>query len=179
MAGEATVRTAAAADLPEMDAMMGRAIPGLLKGFLTPEQVAASAEIIGLDGQLVEDGTYLVAEIDGRMAGCGGWSRRATTHGGDHTAGRDARRLDPATEAARVRAMYTDPWAARRGVGRAILAEAARRAAAEGFVRGMLVATLAGEPLYLACGWREVERWTAETSGGVGVPVLTMEKALG
>jgi GNAT superfamily N-acetyltransferase len=174
-----TIRTAAMADLEAMREVMDRAIPGLLGAFLTPEQVAASAEIMGLDVQLVEDGTYLLAEMDGRIAGCGGWSRRATTHGGDHSAGRDARRLNPATEPARVRAMYTDPWAARRGVGRAILAEAERRAASEGFGRGALVATMAGEPLYRACGWREVERWTAETSGGVGVPVLTMEKTLG
>jgi GNAT superfamily N-acetyltransferase len=174
-----TIRTATPDDLEPMRGIMRRAIPELLGTVLTPEQVAASAEIMGLDRQLVEDGTYLVAELDGRMAGCGGWSRRATTHGGDHSAGRDARLLDPRTEPARVRAMYTDPWAARRGVGRAILAEAERRAAAEGFLRAALVATLAGEPLYRACGWREVERWTAETSGGVGVPVLTMEKALG
>lgn len=173
------VRTATLGDLPAMEAIMARAIPGLLKAFLTPEQVAASAEIMGLDRQLVEDGTYLVADLDGTPVGCGGWSRRATTHGGDHSAGRDARPLDPATEPARVRAMYTDPAAARRGVGRAILAEAERRALSEGFRKGTLVSTMAGEPLYRACGWREVERWTAQTSDGVGVPVLTMEKTLG
>lgn len=157
---------------------MERAIACLMTDVLTPDQIAASAEIMGLDAQLVEDCTYVLAEIAGEIAGCGGWSRRATTHGGDQSAGRDARLLDPTAEPARVRAMYTDPDFARRGVGRAILAEAEARAAAEGFRIGTLVATLAGEPLYRATGWREVRRWEAQTST-VPVPVVTMEKSLG
>ncbi|MEO1689012.1 MAG: GNAT family N-acetyltransferase [Pseudomonadota bacterium] len=171
------LRTAEPADLPVLRQVMDRAIAQLMTDVLSPAQIAASAEIMGLDVQLIEDGTYIVAELDGAVAACGGWSRRATTHGGDHSAGRDARLLDPATEPARVRAMYADPAFARRGAGRAILAEAERRAAAEGFRLGTLVATLAGEPLYRAAGWRETARWEARTST-VPVPVLTMEKSL-
>ncbi len=88
---------------------MARAIAELQTGFLSPEQVEASKAVMGLDTQLIADGCYFLAEIDGRMAGSGGWSRRATLYGGDHSAGRDARLLDPATEPARIRAMYTDP----------------------------------------------------------------------
>ncbi len=86
---------------------------------------------MGLDTQLVRDGTYFIIESDGRVAGCGGWSWRSTLFGGDESAvKREPRALDPATEPARIRAMYTDPDFARRGVGRLILSlceEAARR----------------------------------------------------
>src|SRR5690242_17915610 len=95
---------------------MDAAIVELQRGVITPGQIEASRAIMGIDTQLVDDGTYFVVEADGELAGCGGWSRRATLYGGDHTAGRDARLLDPATEPARVRAMYTAPAFARRGV---------------------------------------------------------------
>jgi GNAT superfamily N-acetyltransferase len=105
-------------------------------GFLTPEQIAASRMIMGLDTQLIEDGTYYVATVGGELAGCGGWSRRNTLYGGDHSPGRDAALLDPARDAARIRAMYTHPAFARRGVGRLILAVCERAAVAAGFGGG-------------------------------------------
>ncbi len=104
-----------------MRALMQRAIADLLKPFLPPEAVSASFEIMGLDTQLIADGTYFAVEEASVIVGCGGWSRRTTLFGGDHTAGRDAALLDPRTDAARVRAMYTHPDHARRGVGRVIL----------------------------------------------------------
>jgi GNAT superfamily N-acetyltransferase len=125
-----TIRVATATDLPALTVVMDAAIEQLQVGFLSPEQIEWSCAVMGLDTQLVEDGTYFVVEEDGVIAGCGGWSRRATMYGSDHTAGRDAHLLDPASEPARVRAMYTDPRFARRGVGRLILetCEAAARA---------------------------------------------------
>ncbi len=101
-------RLAVAADIPALTALMNRAIAGLLPQFLSPAEVEASFAVMGLDSQLIADGTYFVIEEASAIAGCGGWSRRATLFGGNHTAGRDARLLDPVTEAARVRAMYTD-----------------------------------------------------------------------
>ena len=102
-------------------ALMARAIGELQRGFLSPAEIEASRAVMGLDTQLIDDGTYFVVESGGAVAGCGGWSRRATLFGGDHSAGRDAALLDPAKDAARVRAMYTAPEFARRGVGRLIL----------------------------------------------------------
>jgi GNAT superfamily N-acetyltransferase len=115
---------------------------------------------------------------NGTMAGCGGWSRRATLFGHNHTAGRDARLLDPATEAARIRAMYTAPAFIRRGVGRQILDLCEAAARQEGFRRAELGATAGGEPLYRACGYREIERMEVPTPGGVTVPITRMGKAL-
>jgi predicted N-acetyltransferase YhbS len=173
-----TIRTATEADIPALDALMNRAIETLLKPFLSPEQVEASHEVMGLDRQLIADRSYLVAEENGVIVGCGGWSRRGTLYGGDHTKGRDASLLDPTKDAARVRAMYTDPGHARRGIGRAVIDACEAEAAKHGFSRVQLVATMGGEPLYKVCGYREVERMTAMSSKGVGVPLVLMEKAL-
>jgi GNAT superfamily N-acetyltransferase len=133
----------------------GRRDRHLQQGFLSPEQIVSSRAVMGLDRQLVVDGTYFVAELDGAIAGCGGWSRRATLYGGDHSAGlREPRLLDPASEPARIRAMYTHPDFARRGVGRALLAHCEAAARDEGFAACELMGTMAGIPLYLASGYK-------------------------
>ena len=132
---------------------------------------------MGLDTQLIDDGTYFVVEANGELAGCRGWSRRATLYGGDHSPGRSAALLDPATDAARVRAMYTHPRHVRKGVGRLILSLCENAARAEGFHRVELMSTMAGIPLYKACGYAPVEPFEDDT-GGVPVPLLMMGKKL-
>ncbi len=157
---------------------MRLAIEELQRGFLSREEITASHAIMGLDTQLIEDGTYFVVEIASEIAGCGGWSRRATLYGGDHSLElREPRLLDPSNEAARVRAMYTHPAFIRRGVGRLILEASESAARAENFRRAELMATLAGEPLYRTCGYREIERISA-TVGGTDVPLVRMGKDL-
>lgn len=174
-----TSRLATEADLPALKALMDAAIAEHLKAFLDPAQVELSKSIMGLDTQLIADRTYFLVEENGRIAGCGGWSRRATLYGGDHsTSQRNAALLDIAKDAARVRAMYTHPDFKRRGVGRLILdlCEAAARDA--GFRRIELMATMSGEPLYKACGYLEIERITAASRDGVDVPGVRMGKQL-
>jgi GNAT superfamily N-acetyltransferase len=173
-----TLRVATLADVPAIRELMDRAIRELMRPFLSPAAVEASVELMGLDTQLIVDGTYFAVEEDGRIIGCGGWSRRATLFGGDHTAGRSDALLDPATDAARVRAMYTDPDHARRGIGRAILGACEVAARAEGFLSEELVATLAGEPLYRASGFAVIEAFEQMTNAGVAVPLLRMTKRL-
>jgi GNAT superfamily N-acetyltransferase len=172
-----THRIATEADIPAMMALMAAAIDELQRGFLTAEQIIASRAVMGLDTQLIADGTYFAIEAGAELAGCGGWSRRATLFGGNHTAGRDPALLDPRIDAARVRAMYTAPGLTRRGVGRLILSLCEAAAAAEGFRRVELAATLSGEPLYLACGYRPIEP-IAVAADGVKVPLIRMGKAL-
>ena len=172
-----THRLAVPADIPALTELMESAIGELQRGFLDPAQVAASRAIMGLDTQLIADGTYFVVEDGGQIAGCGGWSRRATLYGGDHSPGRDALLLDPAVDAARVRAMYTHPDFTRRGVGRLVLSLCEAAARAEGFGRVELAATLAGEPLYAACGYAAIERFS-DGRGGVAVPLVRMAKAI-
>lgn len=171
-------RLATQSDIPRLRQLMDAAIRQLLPRFLSPEKVVASFSVMGLDTQLIADGTYFVLEHDDIIAGCGGWSRRATLFGGNHTQGRDARLLDPGHDAARVRAMYTAPDFARRGVGRQILALCEAAARAQGFRRAELGATAGGEPLYKACGYREIERMEVPTPSGVTVPITRMGKGL-
>jgi GNAT superfamily N-acetyltransferase len=170
-------RLATVEDLPALRAMMTRAIERLQDEFLSPDQVRASHKVMGLDTQLVIDGTYFLVELDGRIAGSGGWSWRATLYGGDDSiVTRAPAALDPATDAAKIRAMYTDPDFARRGIGRMVLGlcEAAARDA--GFARVEMMATMAGEPLYRACGYLPVETVFSDPIDGVQVPLLRMEK---
>ncbi|MDP1632409.1 MAG: GNAT family N-acetyltransferase [Caulobacter sp.] len=173
-----THRLAEPADVSVLTRLMDLAIGNLQRDFLDPAQIAASKQLMGLDSQLIADRTYFVIEADGEIAGCGGWSRRATLYGGDHSPGRDAHGLNPTVDAARVRAMYTPPDFVRRGVGRLILSLCEAAAKAEGFARVELAATLAGQPLYEACGYAVLER-LIDDRGGAPVPLLRMGKTIG
>jgi GNAT superfamily N-acetyltransferase len=173
-----THRIATEADIPALVALMDRAISGPLAAFLTPDQIAASRKLMGLDSQIIADRTYVIVEADGVLAGCGGWSGRITEYGGDHTPGRVPAPLTPGVDAARIRAMYTHPDFARRGVGRLIIETCEAAAAAEGFARCEMAATLAGEPLYRACGYEVIEPFDGVTSQGVAVPLKRMGKTL-
>jgi GNAT superfamily N-acetyltransferase len=170
-------RLADRADVPALRRLMNDAIVALQAPYLDTGQIESSRAIMGLDTQLIDDGTYYVIEIAGDIAGCGGWSRRATLYGGDQSPGRSPAMLDPARDAARVRAMYTSPRYVRRGVGRRILALCETAARAEGFARVELMATLAGEPLYAACGYAPIER-IVDARGGAPVPLVRMRKRL-
>jgi GNAT superfamily N-acetyltransferase len=172
------IRAATEADIPVLHPLMQASIGELQKAFLAAEAIEASREVMGIDTQLIADRTYFVVEHEGLAVGCGGWSRRATLFGGDHSAGRDAALLDPASEPARVRAMYTRPGWARRGIGRLVLQTCEAAAAAEGFSACELAGTLAGEPLYIASGYFVVERFEAPTRAGPSIPLLRMRKAL-
>jgi GNAT superfamily N-acetyltransferase len=173
------IRIATTADIPAIRDLMRRAIDTLQRDFLDEAQIAASRQVMGIDTQLIEDGTYFIAELGGVIAGCGGWSRRATLYGGDHSADlRDATLLDPAHDAARIRAMFTHPDFARRGVGAAILRACESAAFAAGFERAEMMATLAGEPLYRAAGYVMIEHTAAPPVDGTVVPLVRMGKAL-
>ena len=174
-----THRIATLDDLAALRAMMRRAIDRLQSGFLTPEQVRASHAVMGLDTQLLRDGTYFVVLDGNTIAGCGGWSFRATLYGGDASiVAREPAVLDPALDAARIRAMYTNPDYARQGIGRLVLTLCEDAAAAAGFGRAEMMATLAGEPLYHACGYRRLDAEITAVVDGVLVPLVRMGKQL-
>ena len=174
-----THRLAQIEDLEALRALMGRAISHLQTGFLSPDQVRASHKVMGLDTQLVRDQTYFMVEKDGVLAGCGGWSWRATLYGGDESVvAREPAPLDPATDAARIRAMYTDPTFARQGVGRIVMDLCEGAARAHGFRKVEMMATLSGEPLYRACGYSPIEYIQSAAIDGVRVPLIRMGKTL-
>ena len=172
-----TYRLATVDDLAVLRTLMDAAISELQKPFLDSSQIESSRTIMGLDTQLIEDHTYFIVEANSRLAGCGGWSRRATLYGGDQTPGRDAKLLDPRIEPAKVRAMYTHPLYARQGIGRLILSLCEKAARSEGFLKVELMATMSGEPLYRACGYEPIER-VEDERGGVPIPLVRMHKEL-
>lgn len=172
-----TIRIATYPDIPAMQALIALSGIELSAGFYTPEQAEAiTREVFGVDTQLVDDETYFVVEEDGRMVACGGWSKRVTPFGGDqHKRGVD-RLLDPATEAARIRAFFVHPSMARRGIGRRLLEHCAVAARAAGFSQLELTATMPGVPLYEACGFVKQEPVSLNL-GGIAVPLVRMTRA--
>jgi GNAT superfamily N-acetyltransferase len=172
-------RIATLDDLDALHTLMARSIAQNQSAFLTPAQIAASDKVMGLDTQLVRDGTYFIIESENRIAGCGGWSFRATLYGGDDSVvAREPARLDPASDAAKVRAMYTDPDFIRRGIGSRILRLCEDAAKQAGFTRAELMGTAAGVPLYLAQGYVASAEQEFARVGDVEIPLLRMEKQL-
>lgn len=170
-------RLATIGDLGALHKIAELAIAELQKPFLNPDQIGSSRKIMGIDTQLIHDGTYFLVESDCMIVGCGGWSRRATLYGGDDAPGRDAALLNPLTDSARIRAMYTDPNFARRGIGRLIIEVCENAMRAEGFRYAELMPTKAGHPLYRACGYEVVED-VIDSRGGAGVPLSRMRRTL-
>ena len=171
------LETATKADIPEIKVLMELSIRDLQKDYLTPAQVEASFAGMGLDTQLIDDETYFAVRDGEILVGCGGWSRRATLYGGNHTEGRDASLLDPSKDRARIRAMYTHPDHVRRGIGRMIIDAGEQAARAEGFTALEMAATMAGKPFYLKCGYHVESEWE-ENHGAVPVPLATMVKSI-
>ena len=165
------------ADAPSIKGLMTLSIRELQRGYLSAAQIEASFSGMGLDTQLIEDQTYFAVWDDLDLVGCGGWSRRATLYGGNHSAGRNAALLNPACDRARIRAMYTHPDHVKRGIGRMILAAGESAAEKEGFSALEMAATMAGVPFYKRCGYRVESEWT-DNNGAVPVPLSTMVKEI-
>jgi GNAT superfamily N-acetyltransferase len=172
------IRQATLSDKPALEALIARSARELSRGDYTPEQVEGALRgAFGVDTQLIVDGTYFVVEMDGRIVGCGGWSRRRTLFGGDARAGRDASELDPRVDAAKIRAFFVDPDYARRGIGRAILEHCEAQAALHGFTRFELMSTLPGVRLYRECGYVGEARITHPLGPGLVIEFVPMTKS--
>ncbi len=172
------LRIATRDDIPAIEALMSSSMAALLPKFLDEKQVERSSESMGVDTLLVDDGTYFLVYVDDTLAGCGGWSRRRTLYGGNHTSGRDDELADPATEPAKIRAMYTHPDFTRRGIGRFLLEAGENAARAEGFKSMEMGSTAPGRPLYEACGYFFIEDLSQPSEDGTVVPILRMRKEL-
>lgn len=174
------LRLATMTDIPALEELIRASVTALSAEHYTSEQITSALKhVFGVDTQLIADETYFVAEIEGALAGSGGWSKRTTLFGGDQTkADIPDSLLDPAAEAARIRAFYVHPRWSRRGVGSKILTACEDAARAAGFSRIELVATLPGEPLYAARGYEKAEAMHLETPDGESLPAFRMTKSL-
>ncbi len=174
------IRTATTVDIPSLQELIANSVRVLQAGDYTPAQIdGALGTVLGLDTQLISDSSYLVAETsEGVIAGCGGWSMRKTLFGSDHGPNREDAFLDPAVDAARIRAIFVHPDFARRGVGSLILKACEDAAADAGFRRFEMGSTLTGIPLYKLKGYTEIEMVYVPLKNGETLPVLRMSKSI-
>jgi GNAT superfamily N-acetyltransferase len=174
------LRLATPADIPALHILIEQSIRGLQANDYTPAQIAgALGHALGLDTRLVADQTYFIAEPasdPGTLAGCGGWSFRKTLFGSDHGPGRTGEKLDPQSDAAKIRAIFVHPRFARRGLGTLILAHCERAAMQAGFHRFEMGSTLTGVPLYRLRGYRDGNLVEIPLPNGEFLPILRMEK---
>src|SRR6266480_4527844 len=173
------IRKAVLADRAAIAQLIKESARSLSRADYSDAQIeGAIATVFGVDTNLIIDGTYFVAERDGELIGCGGWSKRKTLFGGDQWATRDASGLDPKTEPAKIRAFFIHPEHARKGIARAILAACESEAQACGFKALELMSTLPGIKLYRACGYEGAERVECEVGDGVVIEFMVMKKTL-
>jgi GNAT superfamily N-acetyltransferase len=177
------LRLAREEDVPVLHALIEASVRGLQADDYTPKQIeGALGTVLGLDTQLIRDRTYFVAEVlydnaEGPLvAGCGGWSKRKTLFGADAGPGREPALLDPATDAAKVRAIFVHPRFARMGLGSLILATVEDAARVAGFHRFEMGSTLTGVPLYRLKGYVETERIAVPLANGEALPIVKMVK---
>ena len=173
-----TIRLATFDDIPELETLIADSVMELQPEYTREQRLAALGSVFGVDRQLIADGTYFAAIAGNLIAGCGGWSRRRTPFGSDNSPAKDDTPLDPATEAAKVRAFFIRPGWARRGIGTALLQACESAAAAADFRRVELTSTLAGVPLYTARGYQPEEEFTVPLANGDSLPVIRMTKPL-
>jgi GNAT superfamily N-acetyltransferase len=196
------LRKATEADVPVLRELIEVSVRGLQAEDYLPEQIeAALRTLYGVDTQLIVDGTYFVAESIGAqtagpeaddatlnrmdrdggsstLVGCGGWSKRKTLFGGDQWNARQDDLLDPATDAAKIRAFFVRPDWARRGIGTMILEACEKAAKTAGFKRLEMGATISGVEFYKARGYQATEAIAVPLGEGQSMPIVRMAKAL-
>lgn len=171
------IRPATLQDKPALETLIARSARGLSNEDYTTVQIEGALRgAYGVDSQLIHDGTYFVAESQGKLVGCGGWSRRRTMFGSDSRAERDASELDPKVDAARIRAFFVDPDCARQGIGRALLERCEAEARAHGFKSFELMGTLPGVRLYSMYGYKPSPVIEYAVAPGVMIQFVPMSK---
>ncbi|MBI5580635.1 MAG: GNAT family N-acetyltransferase [Deltaproteobacteria bacterium] len=174
---EISIRLAVMDDVPALKELIPRSVRELSRGYYTPQQIESAIKyIFGVDTQVISDRTYYVAEAEGQVVGCGGWSKRKTMFGGDQMKAAQDPMLDPKKDAGRIRAFFIHPVWARKGIGRRIIQACEEAAIADGFTRMELVATLPGEPLYAAMGYEVTQRMDIPMRDGTTLAAAYMKK---
>lgn len=176
------IRKATAKDVPRLQQVIEASVRGLQADDYSPAQIAGALKsVYGVDSQLIADGTYLVAELSQpnsqpEVVACGGWSKRKTLYGGDQYAVREDSLLDPARDAAKIRAFFVHPQWARQGIGSMILQACENSAKEAGFTRLEMGATLSGVAFYKARGYGAVENQEVPLGNGEALPIVKMTK---
>jgi GNAT superfamily N-acetyltransferase len=177
---DVVIRSATSVDVPALKVLIDASVRGLQANDYSPAVIeGALGHALGLDMQLILDGTYFIVEVaDGAVVGAGGWSYRTTLCGSDRLPGREPAKLDPAVDAAKIRAIYVHPLWARKGLGSMILAHCEKQAEEAGFRQFEMGPTLTGVPLYSLRGYREIERMAIPLPNGEDLAVVRMVKGV-
>jgi GNAT superfamily N-acetyltransferase len=172
------IRLACLEDIPALADLIPASARALLASYYTPAQIeGALGTVFGVDSQLIQDGTYFIAESLNQIVGCGGWSKRKTLYGGDRGKNiKEDRLLDPSVDAAKIRAFFVHPAWARRGIGSEIMRQCEGAALEAGFKTIEIVATLAGEPLYQSFGYHLIEKFEIALPNNSVLPGIRMVK---
>ena len=174
------LRVAQLNDAPVLHELIAASVQELMVHAYTVKQLEGALGVwLGLDTQLIIDGTYYVIEVnnpDSSIVACGGWSRRNTLYGSDNRPNREDTLLDPRVDAARIRAFFVHPDWNRRGLGSILLRECESVASSEGFTKLELGATLSGIPLYERHGYICGEKVELPLPGGDSLAIVRMEK---
>jgi GNAT superfamily N-acetyltransferase len=166
-------------DISELQNLIALSVRGLSTGYYTPNQIESAIEyVFGIDSQLIADGTYYLLELDDTVAACGGWSKRNTLYGGNQYKEKEDPLLNPAIDAARIRAFFVNPDYARRGIGRELINYCEQAAQNAGFKTFELGATLPGVPLYEAMGYKVIERVDVPMPDGETLGIVKMRKVV-
>ena len=173
------IRLAKMNEVAQLELLIAASVRNLSADYYSPQQIeSALLHVFGIDTQLILDGTYFVAEIENKIVGCGGWSKRKTLFGGDQAKLNEDNLLDPKTDAARIRAFFIHPEFARRGIGTKIINMCENAAKIAGFSQLELGATLSGVPLYEASGYHIIEEFTHQLKDGTEFPLVRMGKEI-
>lgn len=173
-------RLATEADIPAIQSLLEISARTIQLDVYTSAQIeSAIGPIYAVDQQLIKDETYYLVEYQSHLVGCGGWSRRKVLFGADRGQGSKPQFLDPTKDAAKVRAFFVHPNWARKGIGASILKTCEAQIRMAGFLSAEMVATLSGEPLYLAFGYSPVEQFNIPLPNDLELPVVRMEKSFG
>ena len=176
---EISIRVATMEDIPALQELIPESARGLSRGYYTSQQIESAIKyIFGVDTQLIADKTYYIAEAEGQVVGCGGWSKRKTLYGGDQMKAEQDPLLDPKEDAGRIRAFFIHPNWSRKGIGRRIIEACEEAAKADGFTRMELGSTPPGEPLYAAMGYEVTDRFEIPMGDGTTLPCAHMKKQL-
>lgn len=171
------LRLATDSDIPALRELISTSARKLGAGYYSVEQTeGALMGAFGVDSQLIRDQTYYLIDDRGSIAAAGGWSFRATNFGGDALGSPVGEELDPTSEPARIRAFFTHPDYARRGLAQQLLKRCEAAARSAGYQRLQLTATLPGVPFYLAQGYHPLDHQTFELPNGLKIEFVTMLK---
>ncbi|MDB5024512.1 MAG: family N-acetyltransferase [Mucilaginibacter sp.] len=174
-----TTRVATFEDVPALQQLIAVSARGLSAGYYTPAATESAIKyVFGVDSRLIEDGTYYVVESKDTIVACGGWSRRNTLFGGDQHKDIIDPLLNPATDAARIRAFFVHPDWARQGIGKMLISVCEKAAHRYGFTKMEIGATLPGVPLYQAMGYHKVKKIRVPLPDGQVFVVMNMKKDL-